>query len=651
MIPQAIFLSIMLLMASLTPGFSQKLKPKDLNIKSKKALSYYLEGREQESYRARQEAIAAFGKALEIEPYFSNAHFFKGVNHLILFEFEDARKHLQMADSLEPGAFGGMDFHLGQALFFTRAYAEAVPRYEAYLAEGRGGPTYVKTATIQLRKAYFAREAIKNPVDFKPVNLGSDINSKEDDTMPYLTADDQTLLFVSRRSSSTGGYSRMLKGYPEDFYISKKVNGVWQPAENLGEPINTFRNEGGPCLTQDGRTLYFTVCNKEDGLGNCDLYRSVWVEKNWSEPENLGPNVNSEAWDSQPCLSPDGRILYFASNRKGGKGGSDIWYCELKNGKWTKAQNLDGPINTEGDEDAPFLHADGASLYFASDFHNGFGNGDLFVSYAYDFGKWSEPKNLGFPINTEAEEGYIFVNAKGTLGYINSSRKDGFGKNDLLEFMLDEDIQPKRATFLRGLTRDSVTRAPVQARIHLVDVERNDTIRTLYSGKGDGKFLMSLPLEREYAAFVEAPRYLFASKNFYLKSLTEETYFDLTIDLTPVRPGKTVRLDNIFFAFDSYKLKPESEPELRFLTTFLQRNPRLSIEIQGHTDNVGSDEVNSTLSQQRAESVRTYLLNQGIDAERVTAKGYGESMPIAPNDSPENRKLNRRTEFKILEVR
>lgn len=647
---KSLFLALVLVFLSFSPLLSQKLKPKDFGIKSKKALNYYLEGKEQDRYRARPEAIEAFEKAIEIEPTFSNAHFFKGVNHLILFEFEAARKHLHLADSLNPAAFGGMDFHLGQALFFTENYEEAVPRYEAYLKAGRGGPTYVKTATVHLRKAYFAKEAIKNPVDFKPTNLGSGINSKEDDTMPYLTADDQTLLFVSRRSSSTGGFNRMLKGYPEDFYMSKKVNGEWQPAENVGPPLNTVRNEGGPCLTQDGRMLYFTVCNKEDGFGNCDLYRSFWVKDNWSEPENLGPAVNSEAWDSQPCLSQNGKRLYFASNRKGGKGRSDIWYCELQNGKWSAAKNLEGPINSPGDEDAPFLHADGVSLYFASDYHNGFGNADLFVSYSFDDGKWSDPKNLGYPINTAAEEGYIFVNAKGTRGFINSRRDGGLGKNDLLEFVLDEDIRPKQATFLRGLTRDSITRAPVQARIHLVDVERNDTVRTLYSGRGDGKFLMSLPLEREYAAFVEAPRYLFASKNFYLKSLGEETYFDLTIDLTPIRPGKQVRLDNLFFEFNSYDLKPESEPELRFLLTFLSRNPRMRIEIQGHTDNVGSDEVNLTLSQQRAESVMNYLLEKGIKPERVQAKGYGESVPEVANDTPESRKRNRRTEFKILEV-
>lgn len=647
---KSLFLAFTLIFLSGLSLFAQKLKPKDLGIKSKKALNYYLDGREQERYRARKEAIEAFAQAIEIEPGFSNAHFFKGVNHLILFEFEEARHHLLAADSLNPGAFGGIDFHLGQAQFFTGNYAEAVPHYEAYLEEGRGGPTFVKTATVHLRKAIFAREAIKNPVDFQPVNLGSNINSKEDDNMPCLTADDQTLLFVSRRSNSTGGYSRMLRGYAEDFYISKKVDGEWQAAENVGPPLNTERNEGGPCLTQDGRTLYFTVCNKEDGLGNCDLYRSFWVKGNWTEPENLGPKVNSEAWDSQPCLSQDGKRLYFASNRRGGMGNSDIWYCELRNGEWSAAQNLGEPINTSGDEDAPFLHADGVSLYFASDYHNGFGNADLFVSYSYDDGKWSDPKNLGYPINTVAEEGYIFVNAKGTRGYINSSREGGLGKNDLFEFVLDEDIRPKQATFLRGLTRDSITRAPVQALIHLVDVERNDTVRTLYSGRGDGKFLMSLPLEREYAAFVEAPRYLFASKNFYLKSVGEDIYFDLTIDLTPVKAGKQVRLDNIFFEFDSYELKPESEPELRFLHTFLERNPRIRIEIQGHTDNVGSDEVNMTLSQNRAEAVRRYLLEKGIDADRVQARGYGESMPEVPNDTAENRKRNRRTEFKILEV-
>jgi outer membrane protein OmpA-like peptidoglycan-associated protein/tetratricopeptide (TPR) repeat protein len=637
-----------LLSGILSFSFAQKLKPSDFGIKSKKALKYYLEGQQQERYRAREQAIKAYAAATEIEPFFASAHFRQGLNLLILEDFEQAARHMALADSLKPNTFGGINFHLGQAYFQIAAYDKAAPRYQAYLAGGKGGPAYVQTAEVNLRKALFAREAIKRPVAFQPRNLGEDINSEEDDTMPYLTADDQTLLFMSRRSSSTGGYSPRLRGYPEDFFVATRKDSHWQPAQNLGPPINTERNEGGPCLSQDGRTLFFTGCNWEEGFGNCDLYISQKEGDRWSEPENLGPAVNSEYWDSQPCLSHNGRFLFFASNRPGGEGGRDIWYCKKENGRWTPARNLGEPVNTAGNEDAPFLHADGVSLYFASDYHNGFGGKDLFVSYAYGDWQWGEPQNLGYPVNTVGEEGYIFVNAKGSQAYMGSVREEGMGKNDLYEFKLDESIQPQRATFLRGLTRDSITHAPVQALIHLVDIEKGDTIRSLRSGRGDGRFLMSLPLDRQYAAFVQAPRYLFASKSFFLKNLDESTYFDLTIDLKPVQTGKRVRLDNVFFEFESYELKSESEPELRVLAMFLERNPRLRIEIQGHTDDVGADDFNQKLSQQRAESVRNYLIEQGIERARIEAKGYGESQPVAPNSSPEGRAQNRRTEFKVL---
>lgn len=645
-LPFSLFLIGSLLLAS--PLQAQK--PKDFGIKSKKALNFYLDGIQQQRYRSWEEAAEMHQEAIALEPEFIEAHFRLGICLTVLHRFDEAIPHLETAQALSPNSLGGIGYYLGQSYFFNEQYAEAITQYQAYLEEDRGGPTFIKTVELNLRKALFAKEAIKHPVAFQPVNLGPAINSKEDDTMPYLTADDQMLLFTSRRPGSTGGFSRVHKDYDEDFYVAIQAEDGWTKATNMGAPINTVRNEGAPSLSQDGRMLFFTMCNREDGFGACDLYLSFWNGTEWTEPRNLGPNINSEAWDSQPCISHDGKTLYFASNRRGGTGGSDIYYSEFVAGKWSEAKNIGAPINTEGDEDAPFLHADGVSLYFVSDYHNGFGNGDLFVSFKYGQNSWADPRNLGYPVNTAAEEGYIFVNAKGTKGYINSRRDGGMGKNDLYAFELDEAIQPQRATFLRGLTRDSITRAPVQARIRLVDVESGDTVRTLTSGRGDGRFLMSLPLEREYAAIVEAPRYLFASKNFYLKNLAKDTYFDLTIDLTPIKKGRQVVLNNIFFESGSYELLKTSNTELRFLLHFMQQNRRMRIEIQGHTDDVGSKEDNQDLSQNRAASVRQYLIDQGIAPERITARGYGESHPIDSNDTDEGRAKNRRTEFKVLDL-
>ncbi|MDB4286268.1 hypothetical protein N9933_03100, partial [bacterium] len=430
-------------------------KTKDFGIKSKKSLAFYLEGRQQAQWRSWEKAAEMHELAIELEPDFAEAHFYAGVAYVIRLKFKEALPHLEKAATLKPDHFGGIGFYLGQAYFFNEQYEESIPYYAAYLQEGRGGPTYEKTVTLNLTKAQFARDAIKNPVSFEPINLGSSVNSDADDYLPCLTADEQTLLLVSRRSES--GYDPLHREYTEDFYFCTKEGDGWKKAKNLGPTINTNFNEGAACLTQDGKTLFFTGCNRPEGLGSCDIYVSRWNEKDWTAPENLGPSLNSEYFDGQPNLSQDGKRLYFTSNRKGGKGGDDIWFSDWDNGIWTTPKNLPGPINTEGNENQPFLHADDQTFYFSSDYHPGFGDADLFVSYRDENREWGTPKNLGYPINTASQEANITINTLGTTGYFNSFREGGLGKSDLYSFNLDESIRPRRATFLRGLTRDSIT--------------------------------------------------------------------------------------------------------------------------------------------------------------------------------------------------
>jgi outer membrane protein OmpA-like peptidoglycan-associated protein len=630
---------------------AQKPKPKDFGIKSGKAMKLYFEGRQQIQWRTYDKAIELFEEAIEIEPEFAEARLELGQVLVIRQRYDEALPHLEFAKEKKPGYFRGMDFYLGQAYFFNEKYDEAIPVLEKYLEEGRGGPAYMLTAGINLRKAQFAAIAKKNPVPFEPVNLGKNVNSPGHDVTPSLTADGQMMLYISRRKGSTGGFSPRQKDYPEDLYmVVRGEDGNWQPAKNLGEPINTPGNEGAPSFSQDGRYLYFTACSREDGFGNCDLYVSEWTGEGWSMEKNLGEVVNSISRDKQPSLSHDGRFLYFASTRPGGYGGDDIWVTEKVNGEWTEPRNMGESINTPGNEDAPFIHADGQTLYFASDFHNGFGERDIFVSYRYSDSLWTDPKNLGYPINTAGQEGYIFVNSKGTEGYINSVRDGGLGKNDIYRFTLPEDIQPQRATFLRGVVVDSLTRAPIpEAMVRLIDVETGDTIREVPSGRGDGRFLMSLPMDKSYAAHVEAPGYLFGSKHFYLKNLPEDLYFDIRVPLEKIKKGATITLRNIFFETGSYTLSSQSTPELRLLRNYLRKNRRMQVEIQGHTDNVGNDDANQLLSENRAKAVRQWLIEHDIEADRVTAVGYGESQPVADNDTELDRARNRRTEFKVVE--
>ena len=562
--------SIIFLCGFYTPSHSQKLKPADFGIKSKKALNYYLTGRAHAQRRERKDALAAYQAAVEAEGGFSEAHQQLGVTAFFEKEFDLARTHLEKAFELDPEINGG--YYLGETYFALMEYEAAIPHYEKYLSSSSRKNQQQRTAQTNLAKAEFAATHLKDSIRFAPENLGVSVNSPGDDYLPSLTADGSLLLFTSRRANSKGGYNPLIRDFGEDFYVSEQKEGSWGPAINLGGPVNTERNEGASTISQDGSLLLFTVCDHPESLGRCDIFFSTRKGNSWSTPKNVGAAINGPAWESQPCLSHDGKTLYFVSDRKGGKGGRDIWYSQRNGNKWSPAKNLEGPINSVGNEGSPFLHADGVSFYFSSDAHPGFGGTDLFVSFLQDR-KWSTPKNLGYPLNTNSEEANIFINTKGNKGFINSDRPGGIGKSDIYSFDLDERIRPQVATFLRGTVRDSLTQEALRARIQLVDVESGDTLRTQLSDPVTGKFLMSLPLNRAYAALVEAPGYLFASKHFYLKELAEETYYDVFLDLSPIREGAQVVLNNIFFDTGKWDLKEESYAELEVLFAYLEQNP------------------------------------------------------------------------------
>ncbi len=655
----ALFLGLMLFFVNDTLG--QKEKPSDYGIKSKKALDYFYEGKEWTRARDYLKAAESFKKAIELEPDFGDANFALGEALWAKRKYQEAIPYFEKTKSSSRASiFGTLNSLLGDCYYYTSQYENAVECYGAFLKEPKGLKVHLESAQKNLPKAQFAVEAIQKPVKFSPVNLGSNINSVGRDYLPFLTADDNTLLFTAHREETTGGFSLEHKDYPEDIYISENKDGKWLPAQNIGPPVNTPDYEGAASITQDGKVVFFAGDYK-NGLGNYDLYYSVRANGKWTTPVNMGPEVNSDGWDSQPFLAPDGKTLYFSSRRRGGVGEKDIWFTKWENGKWSKAQNIGTPLNTPGNEQCPFIHADGRTMYFSSDFHPGFGGDDLFVSY-HDANSWGKPENMGYPLNTSANEGNIFINTKGTKGYINSDRPGGYGLDDLYEFILDDRFRPQISTFLRGVTRDSISKIPVQSRIKLVDVQTGDTVRAMTSGRGDGKFLMSVPMNREYAAYAEAPGYIFTSKHFYLKDLKEDIYFDIEIKLLPLPPPSkpteptkpaapvVVILNNIFFDLGKYELRKESYIELTVLLSYLQQNPKMKIEIQGHTDNTGSEESNLILSQNRAESVMNYLISKGVDPQRVSAAGYGESQPLAPNDTEEGRARNRRTAFQILEM-
>ncbi|MCB9234674.1 MAG: PD40 domain-containing protein [Bacteroidia bacterium] len=655
-IPSSIIVLTAILGLFWTSCYSQKIKPSAYGIKSKKALQSYLKGLDFDKYRDRATAMLHYQQAVEIEPNFGEAWFRMGVDTYFLVqegskqapEYKKGLEYMNKADKMLTGRDRNpmVSFYLGELNFYTENYAPARKAYEDFInSKPMVKKEFLTIAKLNLGHCVFAEKAILEPIKFVPKNLGPNINSMGQEYLPYLTADDEILFFTARRKECTGEYSAELRDFAEDFFFSEKKNGDWQMLENLGPPVNTELNEGAASFSPDGQYVYFTGCNRKDGFGSCDLYVSKLNGRVWSEPENLGPTVNSPGWDSQPCISNDGKTLYFASTRNGGKGQSDIWFTTKVNGSWTPAQNLGEPINTIGRENSPFLHADGQTLYFSSDEHPGFGGFDLFLSKSVHNG-WGRPMNLGYPLNTNADERNIFVNAKGDKGFTNSDRDGGLGGYDIYSFELDERIRPKFTTFVRGVVLDNVTSKPLEGTLTFINLETGDTIRQVASNSYSGKFLLSLPMDQDYAAFSDAKGYLFKSQNFTLKGAQEE-YFDLIIRLDPIEEGKPIVLENIFYETAKFDLKEESEAELNHLVYFMKINPKITIEISGHTDDVGSDQDNLLLSDNRANSVKKYLVEKGIPDQRITAVGYGESRPMFPNDSDEHRAKNRRTELKV----
>jgi outer membrane protein OmpA-like peptidoglycan-associated protein len=407
-------------------------------------------------------------------------------------------------------------------------------------------------------------------------------------------------------------------------------------------------NEGAQNISQDGKWLIFTGCNFPDGAGSCDLYFSYLGKDGWSEPQNLGYPINTAAWESAPSLSPDKRDLYFTSNRLGGFGGSDLYVSHLQpNGHWSNPENLGPAINTAGDEGSPFIHADNHSLYFTSNGHLGYGGDDLYLSRKDSTGKWGNAINLGYPINSIENEGSLIVAADGQTAYYASDRSDSRGGLDIYSFQLRKDIRPTRTLWVKGRVYDKKTGEGLPSAVELTDIETGEIMNLLRTDK-EGNYLVTLPVGRNYAFNVNRKGYLFYSDHFALSSSQPDSTYQKDIPLQPIEANASIVLKNIFFETGEYQLKPESATELDQVVRLLMDNPSLKIEISGHTDNIGQDKDNLSLSLNRARSVVNYFIEKGIAANRLTYKGYGAQKPIAGNDTEEGRSQNRRTELKII---
>jgi len=536
---------------------------------------------------------------------------------------------------------------LANTLFTLERYAEACENYEKLLAYTDLRQELRSTIEKKLSISQFRKNLVGNPVSYNPVNLGTGINTAADEYINALSADGSGLFFTRRVKNEAS----IIKEFNEDFYYAVVNGDSAGNAVQLNYPPGKENDAGALCISPDGRLLFFTACFRPDSYGSCDLYYSEKKGDAWSTAKNMGAHINSDLWDAQPSISPDGKTLYFASNRKGSLGSSDIWKTErTPDGGWSKPVNLGVPVNTIDAEMAPFIHYDNTTLYFSSYGHPGLGGADLYRSVCKNRA-WTQPENLGFPINSSADELILVVNPEGNQGFISSNSLEGEGGYDIFMFDLYEAIRPTPVSYLKGKVYDQVSGQPLEARFELIDIVQDSTIIEARSDRQNGEFLVCLPGKRNYALNVSCDGYLFYSEHFpmsEIKSRWDPQVKD--IPLEPIAAGNTMVLRNIFYETDQYQLKAISYAELDKLVSFLINNPAVRIEIGGHTDDEGTEEYNIDLSMKRARAVDEYLIDHGITAGRLSYKGYGESSPVSTNKSEEGRALNRRTEIRIMET-
>jgi outer membrane protein OmpA-like peptidoglycan-associated protein/tetratricopeptide (TPR) repeat protein len=620
-----------------------------LSTKSKKATSLFTEAIDCFDRKDFPKAMRILDKAAQEDPAFVEAFILKGD---ILSEQKYPREAIvqyKKGIAANPDFSPTLYFIVANVELLTGLYEDARKDYEKFLNYPDQPKEKQAKANKNIKSCDFGINSMAHPVPFKPKNLGDSINSPYDDYINAITADEQQL-FLTRKLPRVHHVSSESTEFNEDFYKAVKTDSVWRKAINLGPPVNTEENEGALCISPDGKYIFFAACNQPDGYGSCDLYWSKKTGDIWSEPENLGSVVNSSAWDSQPSFSSDGKTLYFASTRQGGKGSSDIWKTELQpDGSWSVPVNLGDSINTKFEEMAPFIHPDNRTLYFGSRGHQGMGGFDIFYSRMDADGNWTTPVDLGYPINTYADEVNLVVNAKGDVAYISSDKLGGKGGMDIYSFQLYKEAQPVMVTYFKGIVFDKETKKRLEAKFELVDLAIGKTVSCSSSDPLTGEFLLSLPTEKDYGLNVSKPGYLFYSDHFALRGESLKTKpFIYNVPLQPIRVGETVILKNIFFDTDKYDLKKESLSELAKLIQLLKGNPEIHIEISGHTDNHGTADHNIILSRNRAQAVYDYLILNGIAKERLSYSGFGMTRPIDTNDTETGRANNRRTEFRVV---
>lgn len=609
---------------------------------SKKAQSLFNEGLKFQSYGEYEQAINLFKQSIKKAPKFLNAYdalanTYQKDNQLI----NSKNTYLKLL-SLKSDHFFGL-YELGNIYFDLGNLDSSEFYYRRFLKINSSNDKYAQNAQLNLRDINFSRDAFKNPVNVNPVNMGSSINSENQEYSPAFAIDEKTIYITKRMGNLSDNRPN------EDLYFAELNDESWDKVKDIGPPINTIENEGAFSISSDGNYIFFTSCSRNGGKGQCDIWLTSKKNNRWDEPKNLQSPINTKYWESQPSISSDGRMLYFSSDRPGGYGGTDIWVSEFSNSGWSAPKNLGPTVNTSKDEQFPFIHSDNRTLYFSSNGHPGLGKSDLYLTRKDVKLNWETPINMGFPINSRGQDWNLVVARDGKTAYFSSDQLKGFGGLDIYTFQLPEKLQAEKVSYLRGYVRDAITKQPLSANVELSPINGEPTTLT-YAKPGTGMFLVPLKTNMKFALTIDKDGYLFYTEFYNMPAIQRDQPIELIIDLEKIELGNSVVLKNIFFDTDKSDIKDESKQELEKLIDFLSENNSIRIEISGHTDNVGDSKHNMVLSENRAKSVCDFLTNNGIEKSRLTYKGFGDTQPIKQNNTDENRAKNRRTEFKIIQT-
>ncbi len=597
---------------------------------------------------------------------------------------------LRKAYRAKPGVAEDIYFLIGWGLQLNYEFDEAIEYFNKYKRQIRAERSarrrfddIPRNPDKHIHECNIGKNLVEKPIRVFIDNVGPAINSQYPDYGPIITVDESVMIFCSRREGSTGGQlDPNDMQYYEDLYISHyHKNRGWSQAVNMRD-LNTDGHDATVALSPDGQTLFIYR-----GVPQGTIFESKLQGDSWSRPRELGRNINTRYQETSASISYCGKYLYFVSERprddfgNTSMGGKDIFVSELQhNGRWGPAKNLGPPINTEYDEEGIFMHPDGRTMYFSSKREGSMGGYDIFYSERDRDGKWGEPVNIGYPVNTPDDDVFFVVAGNARYAYFSSDREGGYGLQDIyrITFLgpekimvyssednliasskatIQQRVEPEkvevrtvRLTVLKGTITDALSEEPIEASIELYDNEKDELISTMTSNSVTGGYLVSLPSGKNYGIAVRAKDYLFYSENFDIPETS--TYQEVTKDivLSKVGIGSRIVLRNIFFDFGKATLRETSFSELNRLVTLMESYPRMRIEIGGHTDNRGSLDFNTKLSEDRAKSVVDYLIDKGISKNRLSYKGYAFTEPIATNDTDEGRQQNRRVEFKVISI-